>query len=281
MNSTLSRHNIGIYRNILLRFPLILISIVMLFPYYWMLIGSFKSSEEIMQYPPKLIITSFQFENYKQIFTEVPFARYILNSFIVATSVTLFALLFHSMAGFSLACLKVPGKKIIFIAILSTMMIPFYSIMVPLFVIFKYCGLIDTYWGLILPWIPHAFGIFLYRQYFLVFPKDLLDAAKIDGCSSFRLFFRIALPLASSITAVLAIIFFISNWDRFLWPLIVTTSANMRVIQLGIVQFQGQYVVNWHLVLASAVVGSIPTMLIFIFLQNSIVEGIKITGIKG
>jgi multiple sugar transport system permease protein len=264
-----------------IRVLLVVLALVMFFPYYWMLIGSLKSSDEVLRYPPRFVPTRLQLQNYRQVFVDVPFARYILNSFIVAASVTAAALLFHSMAGFALACVRMPGKKFIFLGILSTMMIPFYSIMVPLFIICRYLGWIDTYWGLIVPWIPHAFGIFLYRQFFLDFPRDLIDAGKIDGCSVYGLFFRVSLPTATSISAVLAIIFFISNWDRFLWPLLITISAEMRVIQLGIVQFKGQYVVHWHLVLTAAVIGSIPTLLIFIFLQNRITEGIRVTGIKG
>jgi multiple sugar transport system permease protein len=268
-------------RAVVIRLLLVALAVVMFFPYYWMLTGSLKSSDEVLRYPPRLLPQRPQLQNFRQVFLDVPFARYILNSFIVAGTVTAVALLFHSMAGFALTCVRLPGRKAIFLGILTTMMVPFYSIMVPLFVICKYLGWIDTYWGLIVPWIPHAFGIFLYRQFFLDFPKDLIDAAKIDGCSTYGLYFRIALPTATSISAVLAIIFFISNWDRFLWPLLVTISPEMRVIQLGIVQFKGQYVVHWHLVLAAAVIGSVPTLLIFVFLQNRITEGIKVTGIKG
>lgn len=278
MNSALPRRMMV---NGLLRLALLSVGIVMLYPFLWMLSASVKSSDLVLQYPPKLIPTSFHFENFVQVFTEIPFARYMVNSLIVAVGVTAFALLFHAMAGYALACLRFPGREPIFIGILSTMMIPFYSIVVPLFILIRYLGWMDSYAGLILPWIPHAFGIFLLRQYFLSFPKELSEAATVDGCTPIGVFFRIALPVAKSMLAALAIIFFISNWDRFLWPLLVTNSPEMRVIQLGIVQFKGQYVVNWHLIMAASVVACVPTLLLFAFLQNKIVEGIATSGIKG
>lgn len=269
------------FKQTLLRLVLIGIGVIMLFPFLWMLSGSFKSSDLVMQYPPALIPQVFHFENYVRVFYDIPFGRYMVNSLLVAGTVTVAALMFHSMAGYALACLSFPGRNAIFVGMLSTMMIPFYSIMVPLFILCRNLGWIDTYQGLIIPWIPHAFGIFLFRQSFLTFPKDLKDAATIDGCNPLGVFFRIAMPTSQSLMAALGIIFFISNWDRFLWPLLITNSPEMRTIQLGIVQFKGQYVVNWHLILAAAVVGCIPTLLLFIVLQNRIVEGIKTTGIKG
>jgi multiple sugar transport system permease protein len=266
---------------LVLRIILLSIGIVMFFPFWWMVSGSVKSSDQVLAYPPALIPNQLHFENYVQVFTDVPFARYMLNSFIVATVVTLAGLLFHSMAGYALACLNFPGRNVLFGGILSTMMIPFYSIMIPLFILVQKLGWLDSYAGLIVPWIPHAFGIFMMRQYYLMFPRELRDAATIDGCSPIGTFFRIALPTSAPILAALAIIFFVSNWDRFLWPLLVTTSPEMRVIQLGIVQFKGQYVVNWHLIMAAAMIGCIPTLILFTLLQNRIVEGIKMTGVKG
>jgi multiple sugar transport system permease protein len=254
---------------------------VFLFPFAWMLSSSLKSADMVLQYPPRLIPSSLHPENYVRIFIDIPFARYMLNSLIVATSVTIFALLFHSMAGYALGCLSFPGRQGIFLGILSTMMIPFYSIMIPLFILCRTLGWIDSYAGLILPWIPHAFGIFLLRQHYLTFPRELQDAAKVDGCSTVGTFFKIALPSSTSILVALAIVFFISNWDRFLWPLLITNSPEMRVIQIGIVQFKGQYVVNWHLIMAASVVACVPTLALFAVLQGKIVEGVSMSGIKG
>jgi len=279
----MSNHNNlnSVIRNSLYRVLLIIVAIVLVFPFIWMVSASFKSSDLVLQYPPVLIPDELHFENYSRIFSDIPYARYMLNSFIVASSVTTAALIFHSMSGYALGAMKFPGRNGIFIGILSTMMIPFYSIIVPLFILCKALGWFDSYLGLIIPWIPHAFGIFLLRQFYLTFPHDLKEAATIDGCSPLGVFFRIAMPTSRSILSALAIIFFISNWDRFLWPLLITNTPEMRVIQLGIVQFKGQYVVNWHLIMAAAVIGCIPTIALFIVLQNKIVEGIKMAGIKG
>jgi len=270
-----------IFHELPLRILLIIICVIMFFPFIWMVSASFKSSDLVLQYPPVLIPKEFRFENYAKIFMDIPFGRYMLNSFIVATTVTVAALIFHSMAGYALGVMRFPGRNKIFVGILSTMMIPFYSIVVPLFILCRKLGWVDSYLGLIIPWIPHAFGIFLLRQFYITFPMELKESATIDGCNPISVFFRIAMPTSKSMLSALAIIFFISNWDRFLWPLLITNSEEMRVIQLGIVQFKGQYVVNWHLVMASAVVGCIPTILLFIILQNKIVEGIKMAGIKG
>ncbi len=268
-------------RNSLLRLLMLIIAIVMLFPFLWMVSGAFKSHELILQYPPVWIPPTLNFENFIKVLTTVPLWRYMVNSLIVVSTVTISGLLFHSMAGYALACMRFRGRNSLFMGILSTMMIPFYSILIPLFLIIKQLGWINTYWGLIIPMIPHAFGIFLFRQFYLTFPKDLLDAAKIDGCSEFRTFFRIVLPLSKPILAALGIVFFISVWDKFLWPLIVTSNSEMWVLPLGISQFRGQYVQSWELLMAGAVIASIPTILVFIVLQNKIIEGIKITGIKG
>ncbi len=270
-----------VFRKILMRVLLIIVAIIMFFPFLWMVSGAFKPSDEVMEYPPRIIPSEVRFENFTELFKEVPFERYMINSFIVAGSITLSSLLFHSMAGYALARLRFPGRRFLFIGILSTMMIPFYSIVIPLFIIIRQVGWYDTYLGLIIPWIPHAFGIFLLRQYYITFPKELVDAAVIDGCSHIGVFFRIALPLSKPILAALGVIFFISNWDRFLWPLLITSSAEMRVVPLGVVQFKGQYVAHWNLVLAGATVACIPTIIIFMMLQNFIVKGVKTTGIKG
>ena len=269
-----------VFKKIIIRILLIVVAIIMVFPFLWMVSGAFKPSDEVMEYPPKIIPSEIRYENFTELFKEVSFGRYMINSFIVAGSVTIFSLLFHSMAGYALARLRFPGKRFLFIGILSTMMIPFYSIVIPLFIIIKQIGWYDTYLGLIIPWIPHAFGIFLLRQYYIGFPKELADAAAIDGCSHIGVFFRIALPLSKPILAALGVVFFISNWDRFLWPLIITSSAEMRVVPLGIVQLKGQYVAHWNLILAGATIACIPTIIIFILLQNFIVKGIKTTGIK-
>jgi multiple sugar transport system permease protein len=257
------------------------IGVVMFFPFLWMVSSSFKSNQEVLQYPPSLLPHEWHPENYKSVFTEVPFAKYMLNSFFVAGVVTAIALLTHAMAGYALACLNFRGRQVLFFAIIATMMVPFYSLLVPLLNLSKTLGWVDSYAGLIIPWIPHAFGIFLMRQHFLGFPRELRDAAAVDGAGHLRTFFGIALPTAYPVLAALAIIYFIGNWDRFLWPLIITNSPDKQTVPLGLVQFQGQYSTQWNVLMAGAVVASLPTLMLFVFLQRRIVAGVAMSGIKG
>jgi multiple sugar transport system permease protein len=259
----------------------VVVAFVMLTPVVWMLLGSLKTGSEVVSSSPRLFPAVAQWENYRDLFTLAPFARYIINSFVVTVTVTVVALLLHSMAGYSLARLRYPGRSMIFIGILSTMMVPAAVILIPLFTIVRTLGWIDTYQGLIIPAIPHAFGIFLFRQFFMSVPQDLQDAALMDGAGFLAIYRHIMLPLARPITAALGIFFFLANWNNFLWPLIVTRSDEMRVIQVGIQAFMGAHSNQYQLVMAAATVAAAPTLLLFIVLQRQLVQGIKTTGLKG
>lgn len=263
------------------RLALLVIGVVMFFPFLWMLTSAFKSNAEILRQPPTLLPIEWHPENFVRVFTEAPFGQYMLNSAIVAVTVTVVALLLHAMAGYALATLRFRGRQAVFIIIIATMMVPFYALLVPLLNLSKTLGWVDTYAGLIIPWIPHAFGIFLMRQYFLDFPTELRDAAAVDGAGHLRTFFQIALPTSYPVLAALGIVYFIGNWDRFLWPLIVTNSQQLFTVPLGLVQFQGQYSTQWGLLMAAAVIACIPTLLLFIVLQKKIVAGVTMSGIKG
>jgi multiple sugar transport system permease protein len=265
----------------LLRTVMLAIGVVMIFPFLWMVASAFKSNREILQYPPSLVPTEWHPENFVNVFTDVPFGRYMLNSGFVAVTVTLAALLLHTMAGYALAVLRFRGRNLLFYMIIGTMMVPFYSLLVPLLQLSKALGWIDSFSGLIIPWIPHGFGIFLMRQYFMDFPRELRDAAAVDGAGHLRTFFHIALPTAYPVMAALGIIYFIGNWDRFLWPLIITNSPEKYTVPLGLVQFQGQYSTQWGTLMAAAVVASIPTLFLFVTLQKRIVAGVTMSGIKG
>lgn len=258
-----------------------LLAIVFAGPFVWMISNSFKPSDEIFANPPILISQNATFDNYREVFEQAPFERYMLNSFIVAGSVTVIALLLHAMAGYSLARLNYPGRNIIFIGIISTLMIPFYTILIPLSLLVKELGWFNTYLALIVPAIPHAFGIFWLRQFFLGIPTDLEDAARIDGASRIGVFFRIALPLAKPVLAALAVFFFLANWDSFLWPLIAANKPEMRVVQVGVQSFTGERGIAWHLIMAASVVAVLPTMILFFTLQRFIVQSVKLSGLKG
>jgi len=259
----------------------IALAVVFAGPFVWMISNSFKPPDEIFANPPILVSKNATLDNYRLVFKQVPFARYMLNSFIVATTVTLVALLLHAMAGYALARLEFPGRNFLFIGILSTLMIPFYTILIPLSLLVKELGWFNTYLALIVPAIPHAFGIFWLRQFFLGIPSELEDAARIDGASRIGVFFRIALPLARSVMAALAVFFFLANWDSFLWPLIAANRQEMRMVQVGIQSFTGERGIAWNLIMAASVVGVLPTLLLFFTLQRFIVASAKLSGLKG
>jgi multiple sugar transport system permease protein len=250
-------------------------------PLLWMIASSLKNEHEVLATPPTLLPHEWEWGNYSEVFSRVPFARYLANSLLVASVVTVVALLFHSMAAYSLARLRFPGREAIFMAILCTLMVPFTVIVIPLFIIVDWLGWVDTYQGLIVPMIPHAFGIFLLRQFYLGIPRELEEAAIIDGASLVRVYWHIILPLSRPVLAALGVFFFLANWNNFLWPLVVTQSENLRVVQLGIQQFTGEHSSQHNLIMAASTVAALPTLIMFFVFQRRLVEGIKMTGLKG
>ncbi len=259
----------------------IVLGIVFAGPFIWMLSSSLKPANEIFANPPILISPNFSLKNFEEVFRQAPFERYMFNSFLVASTVTVVALILHAMAGYALARLEFPGRRLIFIGIISTLMIPFYTILIPLALLVKQLGWLNTYWALIIPAIPHAFGIFWLRQFFLGVPQDLEDAARIDGASRIGVFIHVALPLARPVMAALAVFFFLANWDSFLWPLVAANRQDMRMVQVGIQSFTGEHGNAWEQIMAASVVAIIPTLLLFFGLQRFIVESVKMTGLKG
>ena len=255
----------------------VILGVLLLMPIYMMFVSSIKPNAYV--YDLKLIPEMISFEGYQYALQE-NLVRYFMNSLFISSTVTVVALLFHAMAGYSLARLEFAGKKIIFLWIISTLMVPFSVIMIPLFILVKQFGWLNTYQGIIIPAIPHAYGIFLFRQFFLTIPKDLEEAATIDGCSYFGIFAKICLPLSKSISITLAVAFFIANWNNYLWPLIVNQKQEMWVLQVAIANFVGRNGARWDAVMAAGVITVLPSMLMFFILQKYLVEGIKMSGIK-
>jgi multiple sugar transport system permease protein len=274
-----SRRSVG--DRIVLYVLALLSAIILIGPLLWMLSSSLKSPSEVLANPPTLLPHEWRFQNYVDVFHQVPFGRYLFNSFFVATTVTVVALLFHSMAAYSLARLKFPGRDKIFLGMLMTLMVPFTVIAVPLFIIVNWLGWVDTYQGLIIPMIPHAFGIFLLRQFYLSIPRELEEAAIVDGASLPRVYWSIILPLSRPVLAALGVFFFLANWNNFLWPLIVTQNQKLWVVQLGIQQFRGEHGSDYNLIMAASTCAALPTLILFFVLQKRLVEGIKMTGLKG
>ncbi len=248
-----------------------------LFPILLLLTSSLKPLAEVFDLA--LVPATVSLDGYRYAF-EIEIHRFFLNSLFVSAVVTVVALFFHSMAAYPLARMPFTGRKYVFLWILSTLMIPFPVIMIPLFILVRSFGWLNTYQGVIIPAIPHAYGIFLFRQFYLSIPKELEEAASIDGCSPFSTYVRIFIPLSKPIAVTLAVGFFIANWNNYLWPLIVNNERRLWVLQVAIANFISRSDTRWDAVLASGVVSIVPTILFFFLLQRYLVEGIKMAGIK-
>jgi multiple sugar transport system permease protein len=257
---------------------LVVICLLTVFPLIWMVSSAFKPGEDV--YSLAIIPESPTLDNFRYVFTEVPFFRYMFNSFFVSATVTLIALVFHSMAAYALARLRFPGRELIFRLIFATLLVSLPVILVPLFVLVRSMGMLNTYAGLIIPAIFHAFGIFLLRQFYLGIPGELEEAAILDGAGYWRVYANIILPLSRPILAALAVFFFLANWNSFLWPLTITNDPNLWVVQTGISSFQQQYASAQNYIMAASVVVAMPTMLLFFIFQRQLVESIKTSGFK-
>ncbi len=254
-------------------------ALLMVFPFAWMLVSSFKDAREVLS--PAILPSQWTFANYVEVLTRTAFPRWFMNSMIVAVLNTASVLFFCALVGYVLARMRFPGKQVIFIAILSTLMVPTEMLVIPWFVMSAQFGWIDTYWGLLFPGLIPGFGVFLMRQFFQTLPRDLFDAGRIDGVSEFGLFLRIGLPLVGPGLAALGIFAFIGNWNAFLWPLIVAQSASMRTAPVGIALFSGEAGSAWHLIMATSALAIIPVLVVFIIFQRQIIEGVVLTGVKG
>ncbi|HEX6444409.1 MAG TPA: carbohydrate ABC transporter permease [Streptosporangiales bacterium] len=254
-----------------------LLALLTIAPLVWMFTGSFKTPDDVYAISP--VPAHPTLANFVYVFTKVPFARYILNSAFVAVVVTVVALLFHSMAGYALARLRFPGREIIFTSMFATLLVSVPVILVPLFIVVKTLHLLNSYWGLIIPSIFNAFGIFFLRQFYLALPREIEEAAAVDGFGYWRIYWYIVLPLSRPLLAALAVFFFLANWNAFLWPLTITENPDLWMIQVGIASFQQQYAASWNYVMAAATVAALPTLALFFVFQRRLVETIKFSGV--
>ncbi|PJJ71367.1 multiple sugar transport system permease protein [Diaminobutyricimonas aerilata] len=256
----------------------VVIALITIFPLVYMVTSSFKTAEDVNG--TALLPPNPTLDNFAYVFTEVPFLRYLFNSFFVSAVVTVVALFFHSMAAYALARLKFKGRETVFLIIFSTLLVSAPVILIPSFVVVRTLGMLDSYAGLIIPSIFSAFGIFLLRQFYLGLPNELEEAALVDGASYWRIYWSVVLPLSRPILAALSVFFFLANWNAFVWPLTITSNPDLRVVQVGISTFQQQYASDWNYVLAASTVAALPTLLLFFFFQKQIVESIKTSGFK-
>ncbi|MCZ0755457.1 carbohydrate ABC transporter permease [Anoxybacillus sp. J5B_2022] len=260
---------------------LVLYAIVTMIPFLWALSSSFKTLEEIVSGTISFIPKHFTFDNYKQIFIEQQlFPRWLFNSVIIAVTVTLLNLLFNSMAGYALARLQFPGKKPLFIIILAVLMIPAQVTMIPNYLILKQLGWLNSYQGMIVPTMINATFIFMMRQFFINFPKELEEAAALDGLSRIGTFFRIVLPLARPALAAQAIFVFMGSWNDFMRPLIILSDPELFTLPLGLNSFKGQYISYWNYIMAASMVFTLPVLVIYIFFNRYFIKGISFTGGK-
>ncbi|MGQ9559662.1 MAG: carbohydrate ABC transporter permease [Candidatus Oleimicrobiaceae bacterium] len=260
---------------------LLALALSMLLPFIWMVMTSFMNDLEVSQYPPKLWPKRFLWSNYREALTLLPFGRFFLNSVIMSAGAVALQLLVCSMAAFAFARLHFRGRDRIFGLYLATMMIPVIVTIIPAFLIVDAFGWVNTYQGLIFYFASSVWGIFLLRQFFLTLPRDLEDAARIDGASTFHIYWRIALPLSKPALATLGIFSFMAVWRDFLWSLIVTTQMDMRPVEVGIAFFHNMHVTKWPYQMAAAVCVMLPIVVIFFVAQRYFVRGITLTGLKG
>ena len=257
-------------------------TIAMIMPFAWMVSTSFKEAGSIFTYPPRWIPDRFVLDNYLDAWRAAPFGRYFFNSLLVASAVTLGQLISCSLAAYAFARLNFPGKSLLFVLFLSTMMIPLQLTIIPSFLVLQELKWLDTYYALIVPFTVSAFGTFLLRQTFMTIPQELEDAAKLDGCSRLGFLWRIVLPLSKPPLASLALFTFMGNWNDYLWPLIMTNSREMRTLQIGLrflVSQEGGS--RWGMFMASTVMISLPIIVFYLLVQKQFVKGIALTGLRG
>jgi multiple sugar transport system permease protein len=247
-------------------------------PLFYMVSMSLKQTNEV--FGTNLVPHHPTLGNFVYVFTQVDFLRFLWNTFFVSAVVTVIALMFHSMAGYALARLRFPGRDAIFLAMFATFLISQPVIIVPLFILARTLHLLDSYAGLIVPSIFNAFGIFLLRQFYLGVPRELEEAALIDGAGYFRIWRSIILPLSRPIMSALAILFFLANWNSFLWPLTIISNQDLWMVQVAIANFHQQYNGSWNYIMAASTVVALPTIVMFVIFQKRIVESIKTSGVK-
>ncbi len=253
----------------------------MIIPFLWSILTSFKNATEV--FTPPLISISFplNFDAYKEMIERLPFLIYAWNTIKVAGAITLGQLLTCSLAGFAFAKINFPGREILFLIFLATMMVPTAVTLIPNFVTMSELKLVNTLTGLILPFIGSAYGTFLMRQFFLGFPSELEDAAKLDGCNPPSFYWHILLPNSRPILATLGLMTFQWAWNEFQWPLIMIRTDPFRTLQVGLSALQNEHYINWPLLMAASVLTNLPIILLFIIAQKQFVQSIKMTGLKG
>jgi len=250
-------------------------------PFVWMMLTSLKDNTQVFRIPPTWIPNPVLWSNFPQSLQVLPFGEGYINSAYIATIVVVMVLLTSSMAGYSFARIRFPGRNVLFILFLATLMVPFQLTIIPLFIIMRNIGWLDTHLSLIVPAsLFNAVGVFLMRQFILGIPPELEEAAIVDGAGRWTLFWRVIFPLLRAPLAALGIFTFIGQWNSFFYPLIFLSSPDLFTVQLMLNQFRGEYATQWTLVMAASVIAVVPILIVYILLQKQIIQGIATTGLK-
>lgn len=258
-----------------------LAALVYIGPFLFSLSISFNADKNVFEWPIKLFPETFTLNNYKNVWNELPFGKWLFNSVLVTSIQTVTNVFFSALAGFAFARLEFRGRKLIFGLLLSSLMIPGIILLVPKFIILNEFQLINSYGGLIIPGLVGVTNIFLMKQFFETIPKDLEQAALIDGCSYFRIFWQVFLPISKPALAAVAIYTFQGSWNEFLWPVIVTYTEDMYTLPLGMASLRTELLTDWPLLMAGTILISLPTLMIFIIFQRYFVQGVASSGLKG
>ncbi len=269
-----------ILREIPVHVLLLLGAAIMVIPFLWMVSASIKMDDELFTYPPTFLPRSPRFQTWVEAWSLVPFARYFLNSGIMAVSITTGNIVLCSMAAYAFARLRFPYRDTLFMMFLATMMVPGQVLLIPQFILMRWFNWVDTYQALILPSIGSAYGVFLLRQFFLQIPFELEDAARIDGCSRLEILYRIIVPLSIPALTTLGVFAFMGAWNAFVWPLIVTNSDLMRTVQVGLTAYRGAYSTDWSRMMAATCFITLPVLVAFLIGQRQFIQGIALTGMK-
>ncbi|MFB9277391.1 carbohydrate ABC transporter permease [Cohnella cellulosilytica] len=265
----------------MLLFTVLLIgSLLMFVPYLWMVLTSFKSNSEILTASNHLLPREPTLSGYKKVLGEVPFFRWFVNSLSTSAIVTVTAMFTSALAGYIFAKFRFRGKRVLFVVILATMMVPFQIVMVPTYVIISKLNLVNDLSAIVIPYLVSAFGIFLAKQFIEAIPSELIEAARIDGASEFKTFRSLVLPQIRPALSALAIFSFMAAWNNYLWPLIILNEESKMTVPLALVFFNGQNVVNYNVVMSAAVLIMIPVIIIFLIFQKQFIKGLTMTGFK-
>lgn len=251
-----------------------LVAVAFLIPFYWLVVSSLRSPDRIFADAGQFFPSAVTLENFRTVFAEAPVAAWFTNSVILAVGSTVGSLVVVTMAAYALARIRFPFRNTIFVSILASQMLPFHLLLIPLFLLMIQLSLIDTHLGVIVPMLAHPFGLFYMRQYMLGLPQDVFDAARVDGASDYRIFFRIVVPMVKPALATLAIIFSLEQWNDLLWPLIVMRSEENYPLAVGITTLVGLYRPRWDLVIAVAVIAVVPIMILFFLLRKQFINGL-------